>query len=153
MVSLSFMVHRRYGKPTSRSTCERGRSSRRAHNRYGQLCFSRLGEESLFVLGVLTKPDTLTKGAISSRQKWKDVLQDRSHKLNLGYYCVRLPDDEERTRNISHSEMQRIATELFDTTAPWNDVEARDRFGISNLVSNLSKLLIGLIENTLVLTI
>jgi vacuolar protein sorting-associated protein 1 len=82
---------------------------------------------------------------------WKDVLRGERHKLKLGYYCVRLPDDEERSRKIPRSESQRLATELFDNTSPWSEIEDRGRFGIPNLVSDLSKVLVHLIEKRYVL--
>ena len=94
----------------------------------------------------MTKPDTLTKGATAARQKWKDVLQGQTHKLKLGYYCVRLPDDDERSRKISRIESLELATRLFDTTPPWSEIEDRGRFGIPNLVSDLSEVLIRLVE-------
>jgi hypothetical protein len=68
--------------------------------------------------------------------------------LKHGYYCVRLPDDDERSRNISHSECEKLATELFESTSPWSDVDDRRRFGTANLVTDLSKLLIDLIEDS-----
>jgi vacuolar protein sorting-associated protein 1 len=67
------------------------------------------------------------------------------HRLKHGYYCVRLPDDEERAGNISRTELSRKATELF-STAPWNTVASRNRFGVHNLVSDLSLKLVSLIE-------
>jgi hypothetical protein len=58
--------------------------------------------EDLYYLGILTKPDMLTTawGAISAR---KDVLDGRLHPLKHGYYCVRLPVDDERSRNITRA--------------------------------------------------
>ena len=53
-------------------------------------------------------------------------------------------------QNISHSESERRADELFTTVSPWCDITDRSRFGVSCLVSDLSKLLIQLIEETLV---
>lgn len=98
--------------------------------------------------GVLTKPDTLTQGAISSRKRWKDILQGRSHPLKRGYYCVRLPDDEERGRKITRSEADAVASQFFSSTPPWNEVMATDpsRFGIPNFISDISILLTAMIE-------
>ena len=42
----------------------------------------------------LTKPDALTESATTARQRWKDIIEGRSHKLQHGYYCVKLADDE-----------------------------------------------------------
>jgi hypothetical protein len=62
---------------------------------------------------------------------------------------VRLPDDAERGQHLSRAESQRRAAEYFDTTAPWSGVSDRRRFGIPGFVSDVSRLLIQLIEETL----
>ena len=98
------------------------------------------------MLGVLTKPDTLTQGATGSKRKWKAILEGQGHELKHGYYCVRLPDDDERSRNISRTESLGIATGFFDRTEPWNTIANRNRLGIANLVSDISYILVGLIE-------
>ncbi|KAG1748049.1 P-loop containing nucleoside triphosphate hydrolase protein [Suillus lakei] len=102
-------------------------------------------------IGVLTKPDTLGAGAINQRRKWVEIIEGRSedHTLRHGFYCVRLPDDAERTQRLSRAESQRRAAEYFDTTAPWNSVTDRRRFGIPGFVSDVSRLLIQLIEEAL----
>ncbi|KAG2365973.1 P-loop containing nucleoside triphosphate hydrolase protein [Suillus spraguei] len=102
-------------------------------------------------IGVLTKPDTLGVGAINQRRRWVEIIEGRSedHKLRHGFYCVRLPDDAERAQHLSRAESQRRATEYFDTTSPWNDVTDRRRFGIPGFVSDVSRLLIQLIEEAL----
>ncbi|EIN04160.1 hypothetical protein PUNSTDRAFT_138885 [Punctularia strigosozonata HHB-11173 SS5] len=102
-------------------------------------------------IGIITKPDTLTRGATSARQKWKAVLEGKSHTLKHGYYCVRLPDDDERARGISRDEADKIATDFFDSTAPWDEivVNQRTRFGVPNFISNMSHLLMGVIESAL----
>jgi hypothetical protein len=97
-------------------------------------------------LGVLTKPDTLPPGASGSRKRWMAIIEGHQHQLKHGYYCVRLPDDDERARNISRTESSRIATEFFDSTPPWNTITSRNHFGVHNLVSDLSLILVGLIE-------
>ncbi|KAG1878986.1 P-loop containing nucleoside triphosphate hydrolase protein [Suillus subluteus] len=101
--------------------------------------------------GVLTKPDTLGAGAINQRRKWVEIIEGRSedHTLRHGFYCVRLPDDAERTQRLSRAESQRRAAEYFDTTSPWNSVTDRRRFGIPGFVSDVSRLLIQLIEEAL----
>ncbi|KAF9482870.1 hypothetical protein BDN70DRAFT_874459 [Pholiota conissans] len=100
-------------------------------------------------IGVLTKPDTLTRGATGVREKWKAVLEGRERPTKHGYYCVRLPDDEERKRQITPSEAQQNDAFFFHTTAPWNRMADRSRFGISNFMSNISALLVERIENNL----
>ncbi|KAG1830240.1 P-loop containing nucleoside triphosphate hydrolase protein [Suillus variegatus] len=102
-------------------------------------------------IGVLTKPDTLGAGAINQRKRWVEIIEGHSedHKLRHGFYCVRLPDDAERSQRLSRAELQRRAAEYFDTTPPWNGVADRHRFGIPGFVSDVSRLLIQLIEEAL----
>lgn len=75
-----------------------------------------------------------------------EIIQGNQHKLKRGYYCVRLPDDDERARNISRSESSKIANDFFNSTAPWNSITSLNRFGVNNLVSDLSLILVSLIE-------
>ncbi|KAK0200154.1 P-loop containing nucleoside triphosphate hydrolase protein [Desarmillaria ectypa] len=100
-------------------------------------------------IGVLTKPDMLTVGASGARQKWREIIlgQDQKHKLKHGYYCVRLPDDDERRRKISRDESQARAKRYFERTSPWKEFPNRSRFGIPALVHDISRLLVGLVEN------
>ena len=70
------------------------------------------------------------------------VIEGRQHKLRHGYYCVRLPDDTQRAQRLPRSELQRIATDYFDTTSPWSEVTDRGRFGIPAFVSDISVLLV-----------
>jgi hypothetical protein len=74
------------------------------------------------------------------------IIEGNQHQLKHGYYCVRLPDDEERARAISRKESSKLATEFFNSTTPWNTVASRNRFGVHNLVADLSLILVGLIE-------
>jgi len=99
----------------------------------------------------LTKPDTLGAGATSSRLKWKDLLEGRveAHALKNGYYSVRLPDDRERTENLTRSESQARAAHFFDTNAPWNEIADRGRFGVPALIADISQLLLRLIESSI----
>ncbi|KAF8873241.1 P-loop containing nucleoside triphosphate hydrolase protein [Infundibulicybe gibba] len=103
------------------------------------------------IIGVLTKPDTLTAGAIGLRQLWRAVIEGQEHPLKHGYYCVRLPDDAERARKLSPAERERAAANFFDNTSPWTPAEIPDRkrFGIPNFVTDISRLLVGLIEKNL----
>ncbi|KAK0200177.1 P-loop containing nucleoside triphosphate hydrolase protein [Desarmillaria ectypa] len=100
-------------------------------------------------IGVLTKPDMLTTGASGAREKWREIIlgQDQKHKLKHGYYCVRLPDDDERKRNISREESLTRAKRYFERTSPWKEFPNRSRFGVPALVHDISRLLVGLIEN------
>ncbi|KAI5117489.1 hypothetical protein M0805_009550 [Coniferiporia weirii] len=105
-------------------------------------------------IGVLTKPDTLTVGALSARRKWRDLLvgNERSngtHALKLGYYCVKLSDDAERANNPSSSERNASESSFFSTTSPWDVVQNRSHFGVLNLVNDLSRHLTGLLDSIL----
>ncbi|KAJ7773676.1 P-loop containing nucleoside triphosphate hydrolase protein [Mycena maculata] len=100
-------------------------------------------------IAVLTKPDILGRGATGSRQKWKDILEGKDHQLTHGYYCVRLPDDDERSRGFTRGESERRAAEYFDSTQPWRDIADRSRFGVPNLATALSRLLVARIEKNL----
>ncbi|KAJ7853672.1 P-loop containing nucleoside triphosphate hydrolase protein [Mycena olivaceomarginata] len=100
-------------------------------------------------IAVLTKPDILGAGATGSRQKWKDILEGKDQVLTHGYYCVRLPDDDERSRGILRAESERRAAEYFDSTQPWRDILDRNRFGVPNLATFLSGLLVARIESYL----
>lgn len=102
------------------------------------------------IVGVLTKPDTLTAGAITARETWREVLEGRQYPLRHGYYCVRLPDDEERSRNRTRAALQQSAATFFDSTPPWNAITDRHRLGIPGLLTDLSKLLMYLIEQACV---
>ncbi|TFK32039.1 P-loop containing nucleoside triphosphate hydrolase protein [Crucibulum laeve] len=112
-----------------------------------------IGSASNTDIGILTKPDTLGTGDLGARRKWKDILDGRysniKHHLKHGYYCVRLPNDEERGNDISRVESNRLASEFFDSTSPWNEVAERNRFGIPNFVDDISRLLVKLIANNL----
>ena len=74
------------------------------------------------------------------------IIEGNQHPLKHGYYCVRLPDDDERARNISRTESSKLAAEFFNSTPPWNTITSHNRFGVNNLVSDLSLILVGLIE-------
>lgn len=104
--------------------------------------------ERMTFAGVLTKPDTLGKGSRGRRDAWKTLLEDKEteQRAKHGYYCVRLLDDDERSRGVGRFESERIASEFFDNTEPWCSIADRGRFGISNFVRDISKLLIELIK-------
>ncbi|KAJ7776193.1 P-loop containing nucleoside triphosphate hydrolase protein [Mycena metata] len=100
-------------------------------------------------IAVLTKPDLIGAGATGSHKTWKDTLEGVKDPLTHGYHCVRLPDDDERSRGISKAESERRATEYFDSTLPWKAVADRSRFGVANLTTFLSQLLVARIETNL----
>jgi hypothetical protein len=98
-------------------------------------------------LGILTKPDAIPVGATSTRAEWKAVLEGKLHKLKYGYYCVRLPDEDERLRQITRFESQAMAAQFFDSVSPWNEVTDRSRFGIPSFVHNISGILVERIKS------
>ena len=107
---------------------------------------------SMSNLGVLTKPDTLTAGATSEQQKWRELISgedtDTSHYLRHGYYCVKLSDDAERANNPTRSEREQAEHNFFSLTAPWKDLTALGRFGTRHLVVDLSLYLTDLLDRT-----
>ena len=96
--------------------------------------------------GVLTKPDII--GGSTARDNWVKVLQGKEHVLKHGYYCVRLPDDDERRRNLSRASSQQASIDFFLRTSPWAQFTGADRhrLGIPGFISDVSRLLISMTE-------
>ena len=99
----------------------------------------------------MTKPDTFSTGVISARQRWKQVLEGRLHPLKHGYYCIRLPDDDERSRNPTRASSQQLALYFFESTSRWDEIPDRNRLGGPGFISDISTLLISLIEDAYVI--
>ncbi|KZT64693.1 hypothetical protein DAEQUDRAFT_717652 [Daedalea quercina L-15889] len=99
-------------------------------------------------IAVVTKPDLLSDGATGLKQDWLDILQGRKHQLTLGYYVVRLPDDEQRRRNITRAQLDVEAQAYFASKLPWKNASP-SRLGIPNLVSDLSKLLMRILQDSI----
>ncbi|PCH34569.1 nucleoside triphosphate hydrolase protein [Wolfiporia cocos MD-104 SS10] len=99
--------------------------------------------------GVVTKPDTLTRGASGARKKWLDIIQGRAHKLHHGYYVVKLPEDDERAKNLSRQDLTQRAWKFFSETEPWRTLLRSRRLGIPNLISDLSELLMKITQESL----
>ncbi len=108
-------------------------------------------ESLILYIGVVTKADMVDSGSSSKRKLWQDIFEGKGdkHRLALGYYAVRLPKDDERERNITAQELQRIANQVFKDVAPWKDVGGRDRdrLGVHSLVRDLSRLLMKLLDD------
>ncbi|TCD63212.1 hypothetical protein EIP91_005824 [Steccherinum ochraceum] len=100
-------------------------------------------------IGVMTKPDTLTVGATKARGIWLDVIEGRRSQLRHGYYCTRQPDDDERTNGITAEQARKAEADFFARTSPWSSTAHPERFGTRNLIASLSKLLSGIIDDTL----
>ena len=80
------------------------------------------------------------------RQKWKRVLEGEEHPLRHGYYAVRLPNEDERQANITAAEAQKQAAMFFEQTSPWKEMRDRTRFGIPNMIRDMSRQLVQVME-------
>ncbi|KAM6493629.1 P-loop containing nucleoside triphosphate hydrolase protein [Amanita muscaria] len=100
-------------------------------------------------IGVLTKPDVVLPSSMGQLHKWRDVLEGKTYPLEHGYYCVRLADEAERMKRPSRAESERLADGFFRTRDPWSKMSLRSRFGIPNLVRDVSTLLVLWIEKNL----
>ncbi|KAG5640591.1 hypothetical protein DXG03_007994 [Asterophora parasitica] len=100
-------------------------------------------------IGVMTKPDMLTAGSTKARDIWLDIIEGRRHPLVHGYYCTRQPDDAQRAAEITPSEPREAEANFFSSTHPWSTSAHKERFGTVHLVATLSRLLVGIINDTL----
>ena len=101
----------------------------------------------------MTKPDTLTAGSTKARGLWLEVLEGRRYPLHHGYYCTRQPDDDERSRGISGAAACAAEASFFQSTAPWSGSNHQHRFGTTNLMQNISRLLTQIIRESYVILI
>ena len=90
----------------------------------------------------------LGSGSTKARDLWLDVIEGRRHPLLHGYYCTRQPDDDERASNITPTQARAAEAAFFSKTSPWSNSTHKDKFGIPRLVSTLSSLLVGIINDT-----
>ena len=74
-----------------------------------------------------------------------EVLSNRDRFLKHGYYCLRLPDDDERALNLPKDQYYKLARQFFEKEAPWNALVEKHRLGVPGLVADLSKHLTVLI--------
>ena len=96
-------------------------------------------------LGVLTKPDLVDKGAEAAII---DIIEGRSHTLNLGWCIVRNPGQQALVNSLSDTAADdRHDTEkaFFRSERPWSDV-SKDRVGIEALRSRLVEILAEMIK-------
>ncbi|KAJ3710473.1 P-loop containing nucleoside triphosphate hydrolase protein [Lentinula raphanica] len=105
--------------------------------------------EGCRTIGVLTKPDMLQSGSSKMLQNWLDVLEGRRHPLQLGYFCTRQPDDDERMDGALPIQAREKEEDFFKNTLPWCNSESSARFGTKRLVDTLSRLLTGFIRDSL----
>ncbi|KZT20530.1 hypothetical protein NEOLEDRAFT_1122565 [Neolentinus lepideus HHB14362 ss-1] len=102
-------------------------------------------------IGVVTKPDSVVDGDIGVKERWQNVFRGEAedHDLLHGYFCVRLPNDQERSQTQSRAHVHERACRFFDSVAPWKDVSDRSRLGIPGLVAYASSLLMARVEKDL----
>lgn len=91
-------------------------------------------------LGVLTKPDLVDRGA---EQRVIDLLQGKSHKLNLGWCIVRNPGQQELDEGSTDRNEKEIA--FFSTRAPWTKIE-KEKTGIKALRERLGEILADMVR-------
>ena len=91
-------------------------------------------------------------GASGARKKWTDIFEGKNpkHRLELGYYAVRLPLDDERKRNITRKELSQLANRFFAANSPWRDLQHLNRLGIDVLVRDISRLLMMVLNEAYV---
>ena len=101
--------------------------------------------EGARTLGVLTKPDLVDKGA---EPAVIDIIEGRSHVLNLGWCIVRNPGQQALANDKSNAAASsRHAAEktFFKSEEPWSRV-SKDRVGIEALRVRLVEILAEMIK-------
>ena len=98
-------------------------------------------------LGVMTKPDLLTKGRFEHIRR---ILNGEVFKLGLGWHVTKNAPQEELDRGITHAEARELEEQFF-TEAPWGTtlLDHADRFGTKNLQDVISHRLVEHIEQEL----
>ena len=91
-------------------------------------------------LGVLTKPDLVDRGA---EQNVVDLLEGKSHRLNLGWNIV---------RNLGQQQLVDLSTDrhsnernFFNTESPWSSL-SKDKVGIQALHLRLRDVLTEIVR-------
>ena len=100
--------------------------------------YDRKGQRTL---GVLTKPDLVDRGA---EQGVVDIVNGKSHPLNLGWCIVRNPGQQALADKSSDRHV--IEKHFFKTQSPWTTA-APDRLGIEALRTRLVEILGEMIRN------
>ena len=96
-------------------------------------------------LGVLTKPDLVDKGAESSVV---DIIEGRSHVLNLGWCIVRNPGQQALANGLldaAANDRHALEKAFFKSEEPWSSV-SKDRVGIEALRVRLVEILAEMIK-------
>ncbi|EKM77196.1 hypothetical protein AGABI1DRAFT_86759 [Agaricus bisporus var. burnettii JB137-S8] len=99
---------------------------------------------------VLTKPDSLGPGDTGLQETWRQTFKNRNvpenqNYLRHGYYCVQLPNDQQRQQGLTAHTLPNY----LGVTWPWSEFAGQGRFGVTNLVKNVSALLVQMIEANL----
>ena len=96
-------------------------------------------------LGVLTKPDLVDKGA---ERQVIDIIEGRSHVLNLGWCIVRNPGQQALANGQSDAaarDRHALEKAFFKSELPWSNV-LKDRVGIEALRLRLVEILAEMIK-------
>ncbi len=86
-------------------------------------------------LGVLTKPDLVDKGA---EQSVVDIVEGKSHSLNLGWCIVKNPGQQELTKSLTDRSIAEKS--FFKIKDPWTKLP-KDRIGTEALRNRLVEIL------------
>lgn len=99
--------------------------------------------------GIVTKPDLLGSGSSGAKRIWKEIFEgrDETHRLQLGYYCVRLPQDSERAQGMTPQQLQQVAMRFFRSSSPWKNLQVPNRVGTDNVVRDMSQLLVRMLSD------
>lgn len=95
--------------------------------------------------GVLTKPDLVDKGA---ELAIIDIIEGRSHALNLGWCIVRNPGQQALVDSLSDAaanDRHNTEESFFKSERPWSGI-SKDRVGIEALRSRLVEILAEMIK-------
>lgn len=93
-----------------------------------------LDKDGIRTLGVLTKPDLVDQG---SEDIVVDLVEERKHKLRLGWHLLRNPGQSDLNSSRSRS---AIETEFFAKVAPWSTLD-KGKVGVLTLRTRLQAIL------------
>ena len=99
---------------------------------------------TLFLLGVLTKPDRIPKGDENS---WTALIRNEKEPLENGWFCVKQPDSNALKHGITWKDARKKEEAFFAHNHPWSSLERsyQRNLGTSNLTDRLSNILSDLI--------
>lgn len=97
-------------------------------------------------IGVLTKPDLIDKGG---EQEVVSVLLGERKALNLGYYMVKNRSQKQLAAEMSLAEARGEELAYFSAHPDFGESTLQPRLGIQNLVTGLTHILVGHIQDSL----